>query len=81
MGHCTRSVKMNLLTYNDRRFLRSIHIDPESTLLEDAQDILQAPPQFLPQVVYLSHEAYADIKAKFGEVNMETWAKWYGYRI
>lgn len=59
----------------DREFLRSLNIDPESTLLEDMQDIITAPCQYLPHTIIITQEAARLVIKEYGKLTIETyWA-------
>lgn len=63
------------LTANDRKFLRQLHIDPESTPVEDVQDILQGPLKYRPTYILISHTMSREIIKEFGVLTLDTyWA-------
>lgn len=81
MCQIMKDMNENLLNYNDRRFLKQIGVDPEPTDFQVMEDLIRAPPQYLPQVVYLTQEAANQIVEQYGELTMETFAIWMGWRI
>lgn len=62
-------------TYNDRRLLRSLHIDPEPTLLDDVVDTLNAPSVFLPNQIVIGQLEARQIIERYGDLTIENWAK------
>lgn len=63
------------LNRKDREFLRGPNIDPEATIMEDMQDIITAPAQYLPHTIIISQEAARLVIKEYGKLTMETyWA-------
>lgn len=62
-----------MFTRDDRRFLRDMNIDPESTIQEDMFDAITAPGQYAPTTILVSAALARKVIAEFGELTFDTW--------
>lgn len=63
------------LTRDDRKWLRSLRIDPQESVEEAMFDVINAPPKYLPNKIIISHELARKVLAEYGELTIETvWA-------
>lgn len=64
-----------MFTRDDRKWLRSIEIDPEPTAYEVMFDALSDTTMMLPSHIIISQELARKVLAEFGELTIETvWA-------
>lgn len=65
------------LTRDDRKFLRTIRIDPEPTPAQVMQDVLSELPEGRgPALFLISPTSAKAIVEEYGELTLETWARW-----
>lgn len=59
----------------DRKFLRSIKIDPEPTSEEIVIDALSEPTQYIPDAVVVTAELARKVRQEFGSLTVQNvWA-------